>query len=259
MLNNSGDSKMTVFNSSELCDINIDKVVPKEKWEFDGAVADCFDNMLSRSIPLYDQMRTLCYKIGRRFITEESAIMDLGASRGEALRPFIEDNTAKSFIAIEIAEPMRKVLIELYGNNDKFVLADIPSSDLRSFDSANYKGQHTNLILSILTLQFTPIEYRMHIIQAIYDSLEVGGAFLFVEKVLGTSPVIDKILVDNYYEFKNANGYSYDDIQRKKASLEGVLVPVTASWNEDILKGAGFKHVDCFYRHLNFCGWIAIK
>jgi DUF1680 family protein len=30
-------------------------------------------------------------------------------------------------------------------------------------------------------------------------------------------------------------------------------------WNEDMLKTAGFRKVDCFWRYLNFAGWIAIK
>ena len=43
------------------------------------------------------------------------------------------------------------------------------------------------------------------------------------------------------------------------SSLEGVLVPVTASWNEELLAKAGFKQIDCFWRWMNFAGWIAIK
>jgi tRNA (cmo5U34)-methyltransferase len=36
-------------------------------------------------------------------------------------------------------------------------------------------------------------------------------------------------------------------------------VPVTAAWNEDLLQQAGFRHVECFWRWLNFGGWIAVK
>jgi tRNA (cmo5U34)-methyltransferase len=30
-------------------------------------------------------------------------------------------------------------------------------------------------------------------------------------------------------------------------------------WNEDLLHQEGFASVDCFWRHLNFAGWVAIK
>jgi tRNA (cmo5U34)-methyltransferase len=66
-------------------------------------------------------------------------------------------------------------------------------------------------------------------------------------------------MVDLYYKMKSDNGYSQEQIERKRLSLEGVLVPVTAKWNEELLKQAGFKYIDCFWRWMNFAGWIAIK
>ena len=67
------------------------------------------------------------------------------------------------------------------------------------------------------------------------------------------------MFVNSYYDIKRMNGYSEDSIQTKKKSLEGVLVPLTYSFNEVFLSKAGFKSIDCFWKCLNFCGWIAIK
>lgn len=248
----------------------VDKVVPGDSWEFDENVTKCFDNMLERSIPMYKEMRQLCHELGRNFIDNTSVVIDFGASRGEALRPFIEDDTASEFIAVEVSEPMRNAMREMYGDNPKVMISDL---DMRRLDSGAFSDdyiqpdgstvwkneEYASLVMSILTIQFTPIEYRQQIIQAIYDMLEPGGAFLFVEKVIGNNAKIDTLFTQEYYGMKQRNGYSYDDIQRKRSSLEGVLVPVTAAWNEDMLKNAGFRGVDCFYRNLNFAGWMAIK
>ena len=253
-----------------MTDSNVtDTVVPGESWEFDENVTKCFDNMLERSIPMYQEMRKLCHQLGRNFINPTSAVIDFGASRGEALRPFIEDDVANKFIAVEVSEPMRDAMREMYGDNAKVNISDLDMRRLTSdslADACAYdemedarRDQYSSLVMSILTIQFTPIEYRQQIIQAIYDMLEPGGAFLFVEKVLGNNAKMDNLFVQEYYGMKHENGYSYDDIQRKRSSLEGVLVPVTAAWNEDMLKNAGFRGVDCFYRNLNFAGWLAIK
>jgi len=67
------------------------------------------------------------------------------------------------------------------------------------------------------------------------------------------------VFVDLYYRMKESKGYSHDEIERKRLSLEGVLVPVTARFNEMLLRGAGFRQVDCFWRWMNFCGWVAVK
>lgn len=32
-----------------------------------------------------------------------------------------------------------------------------------------------------------------------------------------------------------------------------------STWNEEILRSSGFNHFDCFWRLLNFAGWIAVK
>ena len=80
-----------------------------------------------------------------------------------------------------------------------------------------------------------------------------------VEKVLGADAFSDRLLVETYYDRKGENGYSTDQITAKRRSLEGVLVPVTADWNVEMLKQAGFKHVECYWRHLNFAAWIGVK
>jgi tRNA (cmo5U34)-methyltransferase len=77
--------------------------------------------------------------------------------------------------------------------------------------------------------------------------------------VLGATAEIDEAFVDLFLEIKRQNGYSQGEIDRKRMSLEGVLVPVTARWNEELLREEGFASVDCFWRHLNFAGWVAIK
>src|SRR5262249_48396189 len=74
-----------------------------------------------------------------------------------------------------------------------------------------------------------------------------------------TERIIDGLMVDLYYRLKRENGYTREEIDRKRFALEGVLVPVTARWNEELLRGAGFRQVDYFWRWMNFAGWIAVK
>ena len=82
---------------------------------------------------------------------------------------------------------------------------------------------------------------------------------VLVEKVLGNTCELDEMLVFKYYQMKKDNFYTQEQIENKRKSLEGVLVPITASWNIDLLKEAGFSQIDCFWRNLNFAGFIAIK
>jgi len=228
------------------------------KWEFNEDVALEFENMLTKSIPQYEVMRNLIYDIGCGFISlgDKTAILDLGCSDGLNLKKFVSKYGAtRTFKGIDISEPMLQLAKTRFEGMINAGVVEICNMDLRyEFPMGSF-----SLIMSILTLQFIPIEYRQFILQNVYDNLKNGSAFIMVEKVLGNTYDINKILVDNYYKLKNKNGYSYDEINRKRQSLEGVLVPMTSEWNKDMLKQAGFKKVDTFWRYLNFEGYLAIK
>lgn len=227
------------------------------RWAFDEKVTECFEDMLARSIPQYAEMRRLVLEVGSRFIRRGADIVDLGCSRGDAIATFVKHERAyevRSFVGVEISGPMAEAFHEKFkGLEPKVYLEQI---DLRKqYPTAAVPS----LVLSVLTLQFTPIEYRQRIIQNVFDSLLPGGAFIVVEKVLGETAQIDALLVDEYLRKKAASGYTQEEIDRKRLALEGVLVPVTATWNQDLLTRAGFAEVDCFWRWCNFAAWVAIK
>ena len=222
------------------------------KWEFDENVTKVFDNMLSRSIPSYDTMRHLVFDLGKHFVKPNSKVVDMGCSNGLSSYMFINNFADSNFYLYDVSFPMLEACYERFRGHNK---VRVNYNDL----CEGLPVENIDLALSILTLQFTPIEYRQNILQDVYDKLNEGGAFIIVEKVLGNSAKIDNLFVEEYYNMKKENGYTQEQIANKRKSLEGVLVPLTASFNEHLLHQVGFKYVDCFYRHLNFCGWIAIK
>ena len=230
--------------------------VPDGPWEFDDDVTRVFDDMLARSIPQYTTMRGLVYEVGKRFTHADSVIVDLGASKGDALAPLVHSlaDTA-SYVAVEVAPPMLAACRKRFANEiaaGRFTLLDL---DLRD----RYPDVEANLTQSVLTLQFVPVEDRPRIVGDVYEHTTAGGAFILVEKVLGNSSTTDQLMTGLYHDLKRATGYGEEEIERKRLSLEGVLVPLTAARNEELLRQAGFGDVECFWRCLNFAGWVAVK
>ena len=227
-----------------------------ERWAFDAEVAGAFDDMLRRSIPQIDVMREAVTTLACAFAKKGTDVVDLGAARGEALAPVIARLGALcSYCATEVSPPMLAALREKLAPQVAAGIARVLDHDLRK----GVPACDASAILMVLTLQFTPIEHRLRIVRSAWRALRPGGALILVEKVLGASADIDALFVEKYHDVKRANGYSEDEIVRKKLSLEGVLVPVTAAWNEDILRASGFSEVDCFWRWMNFAGWVAVK
>jgi tRNA (cmo5U34)-methyltransferase len=239
-----------------------DEVVPEGKWEFDGEVAQVFDDMLARSIPQYDLMRRTVTDLALEALPDgvsNKHIADLGASRGEALAPIVRNRGSHAvYHAVETAEAMVEQLRERQAGEEW------SGYDVRVYDHDLRRGLPEKLpqcrvILCVLTLQFTPIEYRQQILHEIFRRLMPGGRLVLVEKILGDTAEIDETFKGHYYALKGKNGYSPEQIERKRLSLEGVLVPVTPWMNEEMLRGAGFRSVGRFWQWMNFAGWVAIR
>lgn len=234
----------------------VDTTMPNGAWSFDESVTNVFDDMLRRSIPQYDVMRQACFDIACKYRQSYTDIVDLGCSRGEALAPLVDKyGSTNRYIGVEVSQPMLEASRQRFAGLIASHTVDIKELDLRR----EYPNARASVTLCVLTLQFTPIEYRQRILRDIYNNTAGGGALILVEKVLGADADIDALMVDLYYRMKAENGYSQEAIERKRLSLEGVLVPVTARWNEELLRMAGFNHVDCFWRWMNFAGWVAVK
>lgn len=233
-----------------------DEVMKNGRWEFDEEVTDVFDDMLERCIPQYDVMRNAVHNLMMRHVSDGSVVVDLGCSRGGAIaRAAAEAGQIgydASFVGVEISEPMRMACLDRFAGMANVQIADM---DLRK----EYPPFAADVTLSVLCAMFVPIEHRMRLFHQVHEHTKTGGAFILVEKVLGSDAVIDQRMVSEYLEHKRNNGYTDEQIARKRLNLEGVLVPVTAGMNETFLRAAGFQRIDCFWRWMNFAGWVALK
>lgn len=232
--------------------------LPEGPWAFDESVAGCFDDMLLRSIPQFAVMRQACTDLARAFRTMHSDVVDIGCSLGGAIAPLVHEEAWKAnrFVGLEVSGPMLERARQRFAQSIEQGKVDLRPWDLRDGYPADL---HASVTFSILTVQFTPIEHRLRLLDDIYRSTLPGGVLLFVEKLLGASATIDRVMVERYYAFKEESGYTREEIERKRLSLEGVLVPMPARFNEELLRSVGFRQVDCFWRWFNFAGWLAIK
>lgn len=233
----------------------IDNVKPKGAWEFNAEVTQCFPNMLERSIPGYKEMRYLVSRFAERAIGVGGTIVDIGCSTGLAVEPlYLKYFNKCKYLLIDVSKPMTEECKNRYADGIECGFVKVENAKIWNIPLP----ENTTVVLSVLSLQFMPTAYRQEIIKRIYDSLHDGGVFILVEKVIADNN-FDNEFVDEYYRMKRQNGYTEQAIRQKRESLENVLSPLKASWNEDMLKTAGFKKVDMFWRHLNFCGWAAVK
>lgn len=222
----------------------------RNQFSFDGEVSACFDDMLSRSVPDYDNMRALVHAVGANYAGKGSTVVDIGSSLGRAYGPFAMDGA--NVISCDESESMVERQRELYG--------DLPNVDIRLCDvTTDYPRERADLVLCVLTLQFVPVEQRQRIIASMSASLKPGGAAIVVEKLLGGTAHVESLLVREHYGAKAENGYTPEQVESKRKALAYKMAPLTESANRELLLSNGFSHVECFWRHLNFAAFLAVK
>lgn len=245
-----------LFKSRQFWQRGYDCVAPVNHWEFNSDVSQVFHNMLRRSIPELEMMRDLVTLYGSRFVKPNTTIIDLGCSCGDSLLPFVRKfGVSNHYIGIDQSEAMLKQAEFNFHNEEKSGIMELLNLDL----CLEFPQSNACLILSVLTMQFIPVERRKKYLQQIYSSLLPDGALILVEKIKGRDAFEENILTELYYELKNIQGYSWQSIERKRMSLQSTMMPSTIECNIGLLHESGFKRVDCFWRCLNFAAWIAIK
>lgn len=231
-------------------------------WAFDEAVAECFDDMLVRSVPLYLEVQTLIRNMIVEHVPEGGTVLDLGVSTAETFRMLGKKAESYTCIGVDNSSPMLRKAKEKYPDGTYY------ESDIQDFCGVGITpnqnislaglGIRPDAVVLSLTLQFVPIEYRSSILSAVYSAMPKGGKIYLYEKVLGADAGEQELYNALYYKFKGDSGYDQTKIVAKRKALENVLVPVTHRFNLELLSGAGFKtHTLCQW--CNFVLMVGVK
>jgi tRNA (cmo5U34)-methyltransferase len=222
---------------------------------FDKAVAEVFDDMVSRSVPQYKEIQRMLVELAGSFATEGSKIYDLGCSTGTTLALLHKSLRVKTQLlgvdsSAEMLDQCRQKLASL-----KVTGIDLRRADL----DKGIEMDDASVALLVLTLMFIRPLNREKLIADIYAGLNENGCLLLVEKVLGESSLFNRLFIEHYYAYKRRVGYSELEISQKREALENVLIPYRLGENLDMLTNAGFRQVDVFFKWYNFAGIVAVK
>lgn len=224
----------------------------KKQFEFDENVASVFDDMLARSIPFYKEVITLICDLVGKNTQKNSLVIDLGCSTANTLLSIYHKDDTLKLKGIDNSSAMleraQKKIIA-HGASIELECADITKTDLRGSD----------IILANYMLQFIRPLKRNEFVKKIADSLNVGGLFIFSEKIFFDESVLNKQMIDIYYDFKKLQGYSEFEISQKREALENVLVPYSEEENKQMIKDAGFSYVESIFKYGNFVTFLAKK
>lgn len=238
------------------------------RFSFDEQVVACFPDMIRRSVPGYGQMLAMLPIFAKRHcqfgqINENgqriSRVYDLGTSLGGATMALLNETGGFApdelqIKAVDISPAMTQkaegLLKENYPDHD----IEVITADIRELEF-----EPCDMVILNLTLQFLPPEDRTQVLQTVYNALNDGGILILTEKNHTGDEQDDAWLVERYYDFKRANGYSELEISGKRNALENVLITDTLELHHQRLKQVGFSRSLTWFQFLNFASMVAFK
>ncbi len=229
---------------------------PQTDFKFNKQTASVFDDMVSRSVPFYAEMQRMTSEIAADFAVPGTSLYDLGCATGTTMLALdgVLDPGVR-FVGVDNSDDM------LAKARAKLQQAGVT----RSYELVNadlHKGQiveNASVTLLLLTLQFVRPLYRDRMVADIVRGTNERGCLILIEKLTSADTLFNRLFIKYYYDMKRRNGYSEVEIAQKREALENVLIPYRLEENVEMLKGAGFKSVEVFFRWYNFCGIVAVK
>lgn len=226
------------------------------EFNFGKDVADVFDDMLGRSVPLYQELQRMIGEISAEFAKDGTNVYDLGCSTGTTLMVLDRAiNKNVKLVGVDYSQDMLNKGKERLCGKKMSKACELIRADLNK----PFVIENASVVLLNLTLQFVRPLCRDNLIRQIFNGLVDKGCLILVEKVLGNNPDYNQAFVKFYYDMKRRHGYSELEIARKREALENVLIPYRVDENSQLLIRNGFASFDIFYKWHNFCGIMAAK
>lgn len=236
-----------------------DELFEKGTWPkpfvFNEDVVNVFDNMISRSVPLYREVLTCAAHWTRDYYQPGTRIIDIGCSTGtflELLGRFLKQPAI--LVGIDNSQPMLEKARQKLNH-----LQSLHQVELICNSAENCSFENSSVVTINYTLQFLPLQVRQKLLKAIYEGLVPGGLLFLSEKVKSPYPQFQETITRHYEAFKLQNGYAHTEIERKKEALENVLVPLTLMQQQQMLTEGGFTQIDSLIKLHNFVSWVALK
>jgi tRNA (cmo5U34)-methyltransferase len=226
-------------------------------FNFGEQTAQVFDDMLSRSVPFYDEVQRMIVEIIVNVVGERPLIYDLGCSTGTTLLLLATrlQNKNPRLVGVDSSMPMLERAQQRFDQTERSTMVIWEQRDLND----GLITDPADVFIMNLTLQFIRPLYREQLVANLYHNLKPGGCFILVEKVTADNPLLNRAYIELYYEFKRRNGYSELEIAGKREALENVLIPYRVNEDLELLNRCGFINPDTFFRWYNFAGFIGIK
>jgi tRNA (cmo5U34)-methyltransferase len=219
------------------------------KEQFDE-IAQKYDAQRPKLIPCFNDFYTICLPIINK-LPSLKTVLDIGAGTGLFTQFIYEQRPDIHFTLIDISAEMLTVARERFAGADNVTYNELDFT--KGLDGHKY-----DLIISSLAIHHLEDSQKAALYKNIFAALNPTGIFINADQVKGRTPWFDRyykthweetILQSDLNETELSNAYERIKLD-KFGHLQHQLI---------MLDEAGFKDVDCIYKHNNFVVFAGFK
>ncbi len=227
-------------------------------FSFNDEVVSVFDDMISRSVPHYQENLPELVAMACHGAIDHTSIYDLGCSIGAVLFPLSEALRERPLRIVGV-DNSPAMIAKLAEKIEASTLASFKRIEFECLNLQEVRCDNASVIMLNYTLQFVPFDQREGLLEKLYEALVPGGILLLSEKVIHPDESLNQWYIDRHHAFKKSNGYSELEISQKRQALEDVLVAESLQVHTERLTSIGFNPVDTWDRRFNFASIYARK
>lgn len=218
----------------------------KEK-NFSFKSIENFDEHIEKSIKGYGELVQDIQNLSEYFVEPNTNVYDVGCSSGKLVYELAKKHRKANIIGIEKEDNFTKSL----ENKKNALFKKMDLFDVENMTNASF-------VTSVFTMQFIQQHKRFKAIQKVYKSMNYGAGFILCEKMLAENSKLQDILAFMYYDHKR-NNFTDTEILDKEYDLRHQMKLYTLNENIEMLRDAGFRKIEIFWKRYTFTGILAIK
>ena len=222
------------------------------KFTFNNDVANVFGDMVNRSVPGYEFLIENIGVLSKKFYQPNTKIYDLGSSLCACSLSILEKvrNTEVQIYAVDSSKAMIDICKKSIDRKEiKFINSDISDVEMNN----------SSIVILNLTLQFILVNKRTELLKKIFSQLNDNGIIIITEKIK-LDKISDDVFFKNFHDFfKENNGYTKEEIDRKKIALSETMIIESEQIHEERFKSIGCKKFYKWFQCYNFVSWVLIK
>lgn len=214
-----------------------------------NSVADKYDMQRDKLIPLMDIFYGTAVDLVK--ISNNGTILDLGAGTGLLTKWVVEKYPNAKYTLVDIADEMLEIAKQRFKgfNNITFKIEDY---------RYGIHGEKYNAIISSMSIHHLDSDEKRNLYKDIFNALEDGGIFINADQVKGEDEESEEIVKG--YQLNHIENCSLSR-EEKDNTYERIKLDKMDKMSDQInmLKEAGFKSVDIYYKYYNYIVFRASK